>query len=452
MNDSSRVAEASATEGGAWQWLLEALHRYRYALAPISFGVGLASFLLIERREWLAQWLAVLLVLGWLLLIAEETAVRMLRLPLGLVRYGLQAVQQETFFFALPFFLHTTSWSTGQGVFTGVAIVAALCSMWDPLYYGVIARRPWLYIAFHTFSVFIGTLVIAPLMLHLTTTQTLAFASVTAPVLAVPSLLHIAGGTGLGRQVVVIAGAVALSALAWWVRPWVPPATLWVREAVATDAVDASARKPNLAMSSVSAAQVRAQGLYAFTAIHAPRGLREQVYHRWLQNGHEVDRIPIDIRGGRDEGYRAWSYKRGFPADPRGAWQVQVVTDSGQLIGAFDFDVVGETAPAEQAPVAPPEEPASPAAPGGPEAVPAPDAKAPPGADEQEPPPEKAPDQEREDAPEQERPEAAPPRSEAPAQEPPGEAPDETQPAEPPHDRAAPPDEPPSKPEPDSST
>ena len=46
--------------------------------------------------------------------------------------------------------------------------------------------------------------------------------------------------------------------------------------------------------------------------------------------------------GGRAEGYRAWSHKRGFPADPRGDWQVQVVTDGGQLIGQLRFRVIGE--------------------------------------------------------------------------------------------------------------
>src|SRR5690349_10166308 len=134
--------------------LLEALHRYRYVLAPASFAAGLASFLLIERREWLAQWLSVLLLCGWLLILAEEAAARVLRLSRAVLRYGIQAVQQETFFFSLPFFLHTTTWTTGQAVFTGAVIAAALCAMWDPLYYDGIARRPWLYLAFHAFAVF----------------------------------------------------------------------------------------------------------------------------------------------------------------------------------------------------------------------------------------------------------------------------------------------------------
>ncbi len=64
------------TAANRWQQLLEWLHRYRYALAPLSFSAGLASFLLIERREWLAQWISALLILGWVLIVAEEAAAR----------------------------------------------------------------------------------------------------------------------------------------------------------------------------------------------------------------------------------------------------------------------------------------------------------------------------------------------------------------------------------------
>lgn len=326
---------------GRWQRLLEWLHRYRFLLAPLSFGAGLASFLLIERREWLAQWISALLILGWLLILAEEALARRLRLSRGVLRFGIQAIQQETFFFTLPFFLHTTTWSTGQAFFTAAALAAALCSMWDPLYFGRIARRPWLYLGFHALAVYIGALTVAPVLLHLTTTQTLALASAAVAVLAVPSLLHLIERGRPLHWVMLLGGALALGAVSWALRPWVPPATLWLHEAMLTERVDAETRLPGIALLSASPAHLHEQGLYAFTAIRAPRGLRERVYHRWLHEGVEVDRIALEIVGGRAEGYRAWSYKRGFPVDPRGDWKVQVVTEGGQLIGQFGFRVIG---------------------------------------------------------------------------------------------------------------
>ncbi|HSG93463.1 MAG TPA: DUF2914 domain-containing protein, partial [Methylotenera sp.] len=81
------------------------------------------------------------------------------------------------------------------------------------------------------------------------------------------------------------------------------------------------------------------QGLYAWTAVSAPRGLQDNIHHVWLQNGEEIDRITLEIEGGREEGYRAFSYKNKFPEDPSGRWQIRVVTDSGQLIGLKRFTV-----------------------------------------------------------------------------------------------------------------
>jgi hypothetical protein len=325
-----------------WQRLLEWLHRYRYALAPLSFGAGLASFLLIERREWLAQWISALLIAGWLLILFEEAAARRLRLSPGVLRFGIQAIQQETFFFTLPFFLHTTTWSTGQAAFTGAALAAALCSMWDPLYFGRIAKRPWLYFGFHALAVYVGALVVAPVLLHLTTTQTLALASASVAVLAVPSLLNLIDRGRALHWALLAGGAMALGGVSWLARPWVPPATLWIQDGRITERVDEALRAPGPALATAPASQVHAQGLYAFTAIRAPRGLREHVHHRWLLDGVEVDRIPLELVGGRAGGYRAWSHKRGFPADPRGEWKVQVVTEGGQLIGELRFRVTGE--------------------------------------------------------------------------------------------------------------
>jgi hypothetical protein len=385
------------------QRLLEALHRYRYWLAPLSFGAGLASFILIERREYLAKAVSVLLVVGWLMMIAEEAAARALRLSPAVLRYGVQAIQQETFFFTLPFFLHTTTWGTGQAVFTGAAIVAALCSMWDPLYYGVIARRPGLYLAFHGFAAYIGVLTVAPILAHVTTAQTYALASASIALFAMPSLLHLIDRARPLHWLLLFGGAAALGGLSWSARPWVPPATLWVENAVVTDALDEKTRTPGVALFSVSPAQLHAQGLYAYTAIHAPRGLREQVFHRWLHDGAEVDRIALEILGGREEGYRAWSYKRGFPREPQGRWRVEVVTDGGQLIGEFEFEVVGAAAvptPAREPEPAPEPEPQ-------PEPNVQPEAQQEPQPELHQPLPEPAPEPEA--APDETAPEPAPP-------------------------------------------
>ncbi|MBL6749366.1 MAG: DUF2914 domain-containing protein [Nevskia sp.] len=331
---------------GRLQRLLSWLERHRLLLACASFAAGSASFALVERNNArVAQSIAILLAAGWLLMLSEGLLARWLagyrwaRLSPLVLRYSIQAVHQQTYFFCLPFLLSTTTWASGQAVFTAAAGAGALVSMWDPLYYGVIAARPWRYLGFHAFAVYLAALTVPPVLWQLTTTQSLAAASAAIGLFALPSLAHLIRGRSLRRWGLLLAAALSLGAASWLLRFWVPPVTLWVDQAVISTGVDTDARQPGPALRTVPA-NVLAQGLYAFTAIHAPRGLRERVFHRWMHGGREVARIPLDIAGLGRQGYRAWSYKQNFPADAAGAWRVEVVTDAGQLIGEVRFEVV----------------------------------------------------------------------------------------------------------------
>ena len=126
----------------------------------------------------------------------------------------------------------------------------------------------------------------------------------------------------------------------WLARVWVPPATLWLTEVAVTIQLDNQNRAPGQSLKLISVAQLRSEGLYAYTAINAPRGLSERIYHVWRREGGAVERIALDIHGGRKEGYRAWTHKQNFPADAVGRWQVQVLTEAGQMIGVLRFKVV----------------------------------------------------------------------------------------------------------------
>ena len=353
MNSTADARDDEVVFSGRLGRLHAALHRHRYVLAPLSFGAGVASFVLVQRREWIAQWLAVFLLATWLLSVAEVAAPRRLRVPPGLMRFITQQTHQEAFFFTLPFLLRTTSWHTGQAVFTGSVIAAALCSMWDPLYFGVIASRRWLYLAFHALAVYLVMLVALPLLLQITTAQTLAWSAAAIGVLAAPGLAHAIDRERASHWLALFAATMALGAAAWFLRPWVPAATLWVSQSAISLSLDAERREPGSAVTVVDPQGLARDGVYAYTAIKAPRGLREQVYHRWMYLGREQARVALSIVGGGADGYRAWSHKTGFPADPLGWWTVQVVTEGGQLIGETRFEVAVASAdqPADQPPI-----------------------------------------------------------------------------------------------------
>ncbi|WP_426118726.1 DUF5924 family protein [Pseudomonas sp. DSP3-2-2] len=333
------------------------MKRYPGLIAAGGFISGIGSFILVDRQEGLATWIAVIMLISWVWLMIESSAVVLFakvfkrEIPTGLLRYGTQMIHQESLFFVLPFFFVTTTWNSGQSIFTAVLGAAGLVSIIDPLYYKWLATRRWLFMAFHTLTLFAALLTALPIIVHLTTAQSYKLALIIAIVLSFPSLISALPMTTWRRGVALVLAVLLMGGAGWLLRSWVPPATLWLTEVAVSTDFDNKNRAPGDSIRQVSASQVRNGGLYAYTAINAPRGLDERIYHVWRHNGKEVDRIALDIRGGRKEGYRAWTHKQNFPADAVGKWQVRVLTEDGQMIGVLRFEVTGTDQPAVIRPV-----------------------------------------------------------------------------------------------------
>ncbi|MES0874551.1 DUF5924 family protein [Sinimarinibacterium thermocellulolyticum] len=337
------MTHGPAPQPARWQLLWA---RWRHGVAALSFIAGVASFALIERQERVAQALVILLPLSWLLPMIEpwlqRLAERRPRLRAGSVVFGYaaQTIHQESLFFTLPFFFATTEWRSPQAVFTAAMIALALVSVLDPIYYGkVVPRRAALW-AFHACAAFVTVLTAAPMLWHLTTAQSLQLGLLCLAVVSVPAWhALLASLPAVPRGL----GALALGALlgwaGWQARVAIPPATLWVADMRMTTSIDVARREPGTAVHSIDAAALASGGLYAWSSIRVPRGLRERVEHHWIHRGRLIDVIPLEVSGGREAGYRAWSHKTAFPADPRGRWEVRVVTTSGQLIGHGYFTV-----------------------------------------------------------------------------------------------------------------
>lgn len=329
--------------------LLAFIQRYPRALALFSFLSGVASFFLVNRQHRSAGVIAVILLVSWVWLMLENLLTRKfaarfgLEIPPTLLRYGTQLIHQESLFFVLPFFLITTTWNSGQLLFTGLLGLAALVSIIDPVYYQWLAPRRLVYMTFHTLALFAVMLTALPIILHQTTDETYRYAMGAAVVLALPTLLRLIPEGRKWRGLVrLLAMTVLLATTLWFARFWIPPATLWLTNVHVTPELDGDQRKPGKGLKTIAIDQLYRQGLYAYTSISAPRGLGEHIFHVWVHDGKEVDRIALDIQGGRKEGYRTWTHKTNFPTNALGDWQVQVVTEAGQMIGVVRFDVVGQ--------------------------------------------------------------------------------------------------------------
>ncbi len=121
-------------------------------------------------------------------------------------------------------------------------------------------------------------------------------------------------------------------------RVAIPPAPLFLADArLAWNVGTVDSLEPR---SPLRAATLHRNGLVAHTAIYAPAGLKQPVDHVWRREGRIINVIRLTpVEGGRREGYRTFSRKLSFPADPTGRWTVDVTTAAGQLIGRLRFRV-----------------------------------------------------------------------------------------------------------------
>lgn len=336
-----------------WPWLrigivrlLRLINRFPWVIAIFGFGSGVASYFFVEReQELFAQIVSALMLISWVWLALENLLRRGvlswlgLELPPPLLSFITQLVHQESLFFVIPFFLVTTSWNTGQPVFTALLIIGAIISIIDPIYYRWLAPRRWLYFIFHSMTLFAVLLTALPIIFQLPTPQTYLYAWGLATLLALPGIVRSMRVSWWKRSLLVLFLVVLAGGVGWFVRPYIPSAVLRLTLSVVTNGIDLENRSPENRLFVLTPEQL-SRGLYAYTAIRAPRGLNERIVHVWRLNGREVDRIPLNIAGGREEGYRAWSHKLNFPPYPAGQWQVQVVTEAEQVIGILRFRVV----------------------------------------------------------------------------------------------------------------
>ncbi len=83
--------------------------------------------------------------------------------------------------------------------------------------------------------------------------------------------------------------------------------------------------------------------IFVFSSVFAPTDLKTPIFHRWSLYDEKSrrwiakDRLSFSIVGGRDGGYRGYSYKQNVGT---GKWRVDVVTKRNQLIGRITFTVI----------------------------------------------------------------------------------------------------------------
>jgi hypothetical protein len=314
----------------------------RWGISFASLAGGLLTLFVFRRELPHARWIVGYLLVLWLLTALSVQlregfrVTRAGRLVLGAADYTIQSLYHGVLLFLLPAYWASTTLDSPNVGFLLVLVTLVLLATFDPWYRAVVGRLPAIVDVFFFVSAF-AALHVALALVGLTPLPAMLLAAWLAALGLSPALRRSRRWAWPRALRVTALGGLGAAALAFVARDAIPPAPLFL--ARATLARDVSGGEPVGELgTSLTGEDLR--GLVAFTAVYAPAGLRQPIAHVWRREGRTVSVVRLSpVHGGRREGFRTYSRKTVLPAEREGRWTVDVVTDSGQLIGRLRFRV-----------------------------------------------------------------------------------------------------------------
>lgn len=324
---------------------LPALVRFvrHWGISIGSLVSGVLALFVFRRDLPHVRWIVGYLLILWLLF-AIVTQVRQAlegrprgRLVVVAADYTIQTLYHGVLLFLLPAYWASTTLTSLNVAFFALLVALTILATFDPWYHALVHPRPWLGLAFFVVSIF-ATLNLALPLVGVRPDIGLLLAAWTATVALAPVVRRATTFQWPITVAVLAVVGVGVAGIAHAIRGVVPPAPLALaRATLARDVVD---NEPVDPLPATIPRQQLPGSVIAYTAVVAPAGLSQPIAHVWRQESAIVNVVPLaPVRGGRREGYRTYSRKAAFPADPTGRWSVDVVTTSGQLIGRLRFSV-----------------------------------------------------------------------------------------------------------------
>jgi len=251
---------------------------------------------------------------------------------------------QSSLWFAIPFYVVSTSWLSANVVFTALLVGLGVLSCFDVwLHQRVLCHAP-VAAAFVAIALLATLQLVLPVLTGFPPRHSIWLAGGLAAA-AGASLLRLGGATR--RRVALELGAVALAGalLAKLLLPLLPPVPL--RFVSGTFALGRDGLEPVSPVESlVAGADAPA---YVFVSIEAPRGVRETVQLELAGRRERASR-PLEIEGGRKGGFRLWAEV--LPPATPGRVSATVRTLGGQVVGRVAIAATAAAAPPAAAPYA----------------------------------------------------------------------------------------------------
>lgn len=141
----------------------------------------------------------------------------------------------------------------------------------------------------------------------------------------------------------------------FYILGWIPPIPLSVKEQGVYHAVEKKGKDYLLSAEEGEESWWRfgdpkfnarpGDVIYYYSQIYSPARFADKIYIKWMRKDakgdwQKTDRIPMQITGGREEGFRGYATKSNYQP---GQWRVQVETAMGHEISRLNFEVLADT-------------------------------------------------------------------------------------------------------------
>jgi len=325
------VPGSPAAPGATPRWQVWAENLFPWG----SLLVSTAGAMAMDHSESRGALIAVVAAVSWVAFVIVALLHRPRTdeaMPLGRVQrfvrfastFANQSLIHYSLLFSAPFYLEACAFTPMQCVFAALFALAVVIASWDPWCAAVLLRPLWgsLLLAFASFCGWNAALPMLGVP-H----RTSIWVSTLVVGVGIP-LVNVASGVsgphrtwsiavGLGLPTLLVLGGVAA----------IPPAPLRVVQARLGTGIES--REP---IGVASAFPIAPRELVCWTAIRAPRGLKDGLLHVWSRDGTQLRAVPVEVRGGRRAGFRTWSRQHVSAAEP-GRYRCDVITTLGQRLG-----------------------------------------------------------------------------------------------------------------------
>lgn len=235
--------------------------------------------------------------------------------------------------FVIPFYFESMTVPSRNMLFAPLILGLTVIANWFTLYQKLIVSHPLRSSLFYALTFFCALNFLLPVIFGMRNIWSLLISGgAAATAVAVFIYPHTDFLKSKKSTFAFFAGIAIFISLLWLGRSFIPPAPLKLTRATACAGIESYRPVDPFASTAID----RGQTVHFYTAIFAPRGLKEKINHVWFHNGKRLFTVHLsEISGGRREGFGTWSNH--VINEGPGKYTVEVWTDGGQLLGGGSF-------------------------------------------------------------------------------------------------------------------